>query len=315
MMIQRIELAHPSDPWAIRSVDFGPYDRTLLVGRHSPDGWRRLAEIEIQSQAWGATYDSALDGAATCVRYADSYRSIVYLDERANARVIETADTDQQRPLLLAEGVRHISGAREAPVVALSGARCEIRRLTGEVLWAPGNQPAWSANANLALDASGRTAAHMANNAAELRWLDLQSYQSSRSVVTALAGALSVEMDARGRWVSVIGAGMQGCGVWSSITGAAAGEIFCHPEQNNNTCHALHPLRDLAAFGTIAGYVVVVDLKGNDILYMEGLHESRVWDLAFSADGRHLAAAGDDGTITVMPLEEVETLGTSQVRV
>src|SRR5262245_20648998 len=126
MMIQRIELADPSDPWAIRSIDFGPHDSSLLVGRHSPDGRRRFAAIDIQSQTWSTTYDWALEGAATRVRYIDSYRSIVYIDEMATARVIPAADAGHLPPKLLGEGVRYAAAAREAPIVALSGRQSEI---------------------------------------------------------------------------------------------------------------------------------------------------------------------------------------------
>jgi len=313
--MQRIELSPPSDPRAIRSVDFGPADRVLLVGRHSADGQMRLAAMDVDSQKWETSYDWALEGAATCARYCDSHRRIVFVDERENAFLIGAGGGDAKvRPL--GERIQRVSTTASSKLVGFSGDRSRIVDLAGNEVWSTDrlvDGKAVPKGTLAAIDGSGGSAALMAPNDVELMLVDVPASRVRQRIATALSGGEAIALN--DRWVAVIGRGMHGCGVWSRMTGTAAGDRFCKAGQNNNTCQALHPSRPLVAYGTIAGYVVIVDLEANDILYMEKLHRTRLWDMAFSAAGEHLATAGDDGTINVIPLAEVETLGTSRVPV
>jgi hypothetical protein len=310
-VIHRIELSPKSEPSAIRSVDFGPGDRTLLVGRHSREADNRLATLTIVSESWQTSYDRALSGAATRARYCDGYRQIVFVDERAAAWLVDSAGGGVQ-PYHLGDGVRHVATTASSTLVALSGQRVWIVDVAGQPRDATDEAVRSYERAIAGMASRDALLAIMAEGAEALTILDRQG-NTVRAIATSLQGADSIVMSET--WVAVIGSGMRGCGVWRVADGAAAGQIFCNPDQNNNTAQALHPSRPLAAYGTIAGYLVLVDLEANEIRYMEGLHRTRIWDVAFSASGMQLATAGDDGAISVIDIEEVETLGTSRVPV
>jgi hypothetical protein len=307
-----IELADPDEPLAVRSVDFGRDGETLLVGRHSDDQSPRLGIFAIRDGQWATSYDWALQGAGVEARFCGKERWICFIDERRGAFSIDARST-VDGTTRLGDGVVHLAAAVEAAAVGLSGATVEILELpAARVLW---NEPVQtpSALSQLTIAANGEVAA-VARNATHIVSLFRTSDGNSLGHIPMPFEAVDrLAMDRRQRWIAAIGAGARGCLVWSADSGMPAGSIFCNIDQNNNTAQALHPTRDLIAYGTIAGYVVLIDLRNNAILYMEKLHDARIWDLSFSADGERLATAGDEGTIVVIELEEMLALGSTRM--
>jgi WD40 repeat protein len=314
-MKRMIELAERGRPHAVRAIDFSRDEESLLIGRHSEDRAHRLATIRISPVEWGTSYDSALQGAAARARYCDSYRRIVFVDERHQASLIDAAPRSGASPQHIVNRVAHISVARDRPLVALSGDRTEVWDLGAFVPVWPAQTLAteFSKPALIALSRDGSLAAVAPPSSGDLLLFELSENRVVRRFELPLDGTEQLSIDDRKRWIAAVGQGMRGCCVWNCDTGLRAGEIFCNTEQNNNTAQALHPAQDLVAFGTLVGYVVLVNLERNEIVYMERLHETRIWDLSFCLDGRLLATAGDDGSIAVMELDEMLALGMSKM--
>jgi WD40 repeat protein len=307
----RIELADANDPYAIRTVDFGGDGESLLVGRHSEDGTHRLATIRLSPIEWSEVYDHLLPRPATRARYSNNGRQIAFVDERGRAHVFDTRGSGGAVPLDVAGTVEQISSAGDTPLIALSGDHGEIWDTVAlRRLWAAEELHAPSPSASLALNRTGTRLAVAARDLpGNVAIVALPENRVTRTIVSPLDGIEQLAVD--DRWVAAIGMNGHGCCVWSLASGQRAGEVFCNPGQDNNTAQALHPTADYVAYGTMVGYLVLVDLAANEAVYMENLHPSRIRDLAFSADGHLLATAGDDGTITVLDLDEMLTVGMS----
>ena len=299
-MRTQIALSESDDPHAILSIDFARDTASLLVGRYSEDDTPHLGRLAIAMPQWLESYDFALSGIAARARYCDAYNRIVFCDEGNRAFVVQR----DQEVVPLGTGVDAIFAGRDDTVVALSGD-------TSAVLDVETTERIWNAD-DPAVIAISRTASLLASgspSSGDAHLIDFRSSRVLRRFTSQLKGISGIRLDDRGQWVGAIGAHMNGCAVWNGETGERAGQIFCHETQDNNMAQAFHPTRDLIAYATIAGYVVLVDLAHNKTAYMEQLHQSRIHDLCFSADGNLLATAGDDGAITVIELDEMLSLG------
>jgi hypothetical protein len=296
------------DPRAIRSIDIDAAGRELVVGRHSSDGSFRLGVLDAGSLAWTADYSGALQGAAALVRFEEDARSVLYQDERDGVWLLERAG-GANRPLT-AEGERaHYCSCSSNGVVALSGARVTVRSLSQETPpWQLEPEAGWG-RVIAAVNWDGSGLAVAGEGIEGVLIFDAASRSVCQRLPATLTGAWALEFDHSGAYLALVGGGMQGCTVWDLRQEAAVGDIFCHPGQNNNHAQDFHPRLPFVAFGTIAGYIVLVDLKQNEMVYMEQLHPSRIWALRFSPDGKHLFSAGDDGVLWRIEWDEMISIG------
>lgn len=95
----------------------------------------------------------------------------------------------------------------------------------------------------------------------------------------------------------VASANSDGVDVWHASTGQRVGRRL---EMREAITLAIAPGGRALAIGERAGMVRVVDPAGGDALAVFQAHESAIWSLAFTADGRMLATAGrQDSTVRV----------------
>ncbi|RIK38921.1 MAG: hypothetical protein DCC55_19620 [Chloroflexi bacterium] len=99
----------------------------------------------------------------------------------------------------------------------------------------------------------------------------------------------------------VIGIGDHTARVWSAATGE---EIFAFP--SGDTVHnfiCLHPDNHTAALGAANHAVAIVDLADGRLLHMLYGHQSPIWRLVFSADGKWAASSDTVGDVCLWDTE------------
>jgi WD40 repeat protein len=295
------------EPFAIRTLDVAPSGRELLVGRHSSNNEWRLAIAAPDSLAWKDELSWALDGTAVFARFLSNPDAILFQDERGAVSVLSRHS--QQVDLLNRRG-KHISVSRQRRMAAICNVGVELLNLHERTA------TVWHFEQPRAVAAISPSESQLALAGSTIEGIDLYDVGSqtvSSRLGKTLNGAHVLKYDPTGRYLALIGGGMKGCTVWDLDRQATVGEIFCNPGQNNNFCLDLHPRLPFIAFGTFAGYVVLVNLEKNDLTYMEKLHEGQIWDIVFSPDGDHLFVAGDDGVLWRIEMSEMISLGTSRV--
>jgi len=299
------------EPSAIRTIDFLPSGEELLVGRYSPDGTFLFGRLARAGWTWKEDLTWASRTTVTQVRFAGLDELIVFTDEASHVHVLDSTServTDAGSP---SSSARFVSVARQGSLIALSSRTIEVWDLTAQVcLWRLNADNETDGDGPIAcLDSEGQRLAVVEPHQGTVRLYSTGSHNQLGNFLTGLVGADHVAFHPGGQFLSVIGEGSRGCVVVDLHTNKPIVDGFCNNAQNNNLCQDFHPNVPLLAFGTIAGYVVLVDLLRNEMLYAERLHSSRIWDIRFSRDGKLLATAGDDGVIAVIPTEEMQEVG------
>ena len=98
--------------------------------------------------------------------------------------------------------------------------------------------------------------------------------------------------DPTGRYLAVIAYGGEDLLLWDVETGE---RHFPELPLSGFLCLAFHPSGRYLALGKLSGVVKVMDVEAGASLFSERVHHRRVWDLAFSPDGRLLISGGEGG--------------------
>ena len=67
-----------------------------------------------------------------------------------------------------------------------------------------------------------------------------------------------------------------------------------------------HPNSEYLARGSVVGFISIYRLLDGEIVFSERIHEGRVWDLAFTPDGKKIISGGDDGVVSILELGNLD---------
>jgi WD40 repeat protein len=107
------------------------------------------------------------------------------------------------------------------------------------------------------------------------------------------------------RYFAVIGELAQGIFVWELETGERHLPHIFSSEFDGYWSLCFHPNGEYLAVGTLVGYVSLFRLSTGEIIVSQKVHEGRVWDLAFTPDGKKLISGGDDGIASILELNNL----------
>ena len=116
-------------------------------------------------------------------------------------------------------------------------------------------------------------------------------------VVQALPGgperaARWIAFDPTGRYLAVVAYGGEDLLLWDVETGE---RHLPELPLSGFLCLAFHPSGRYLGLGKLSGVVKVMDIETGISLFSERVHHRRVWDMAFSPDGRRLITGGEGG--------------------
>jgi WD40 repeat protein len=127
--------------------------------------------------------------------------------------------------------------------------------------------------------------------------------------------ARSMAWDPSGRYLAAV-ATTGRAGVWDLRTGEPVLPALQDERADYYWCVRFHPDGGRVAFGLWSGFVQRVHLPdgGLDLGGEPPDHRGRVYDLAFTPDGRRLASGGDDGVVVIRDVGEADWQGNDRSR-
>lgn len=132
---------------------------------------------------------------------------------------------------------------------------------------------------------------------AQVLLLNAQSGRVLRRLTGSPPELQTLGMDAKCRFAAAIEYETRGTFVWDLESGNALWPELFNARMTHNWCLRFSPTHPRLALGMTTGFVFSVNLNSGTVEFERKLHESRVWDLAFSRDGQELYSAGEDGSV------------------
>ena len=81
-------------------------------------------------------------------------------------------------------------------------------------------------------------------------------------------------------------------------------------ESPSNDCSAIafHPSSNYLATGYTDGRIILESLKSKKTIFSDFIHRSKVESIVFTSDGKRIISGGEDRTVSIINLEELEQL-------
>lgn len=95
----------------------------------------------------------------------------------------------------------------------------------------------------------------------------------------------------------------KGIFIWNLESGEAHLPDEFNQEKEGCWAAAFHPNGEYIAVGYLVGMLSIYSLKDGETVFWQDAHEGRIWDLAFTPDGKKLISGGDDGVVRIWDME------------
>ena len=96
--------------------------------------------------------------------------------------------------------------------------------------------------------------------------------------------------------------------VWSLKNQELIAQENFESPSNNCSAIAFHPSSNYLATGYIDGRITLESLKSKKIICSDFIHTSQVESIVFTGDGKRMISGGEDRTVSMINLEELEQL-------
>jgi WD40 repeat protein len=134
---------------------------------------------------------------------------------------------------------------------------------------------------------------------------DLDRDEIIQTLDNAPAQAHWVSLSPNLRYLAVIGVLSQGRFLWNLETGERYLPDLFGPDSGGDWSMCFHPNGEYLATGSLVGFISIYRLQDGEIVFSEQIHEGRVWDLAFTRDGKKIISGGDDGVVSILELDNL----------
>ena len=243
------------------------------------------------------------EGTILRARWAPGGRSIAFADTKLRAMVHDFDEGETRVLDLRDDNVQWVDYARERNRLVVAGVSTRVwdgdRQ---EVIWSvPGGKKKRKEPAVGCLSADGET---IAIGGAESGLIVLYAISTGKKIAE-LEGAPDlvrcIDMDPQGTRLACCEANAKATRLWDLKSGRQI-EPEDFADKDGVLALRFSPDGRYLALGWIAGGVDVYTAADGLRVQYDMDHKKRVWDLAFTADGKSLLSAGDDGVVRIRGL-------------
>jgi WD40 repeat protein len=286
----------------VHTLDISPAGEQLVIGQDSSKGHSNLSmwslpDLQLLSELEHEEHELML-----MARYLPDGKTLAYVDSTLQPRHY---NLEQQKasPLKLKNPRVHwLTPAAKGSRLALAGALTQVwDESRQKVIWVLPGQVASkdpdSIPAVAALHPNGEQIAVAGAEKGCIQIYDLDRDEPVLRLTAAPDQARWVSFDPHASYVAAIEWNSHGAFLWDLHNREHLLPDIFGPESESYWCLRFDPNGQHIALGMLSGYVVVVRLADGKFILDEQQHKGRVWDLAFTPDGKHLITGGDDATL------------------
>ncbi len=291
----------------IHTLDISPNGAQLVIGQDSTKGHSNLSLWSLPGLQLLSELEHEKHELMLMARYFPDGKTLAYVDSTLQPCLLDFEQQKVSRLKLKNPRVQWLAPAPKSNRVVLAGALTQVWDASrSKVIWQLPGQVASrdpdSIPAVAALDPSETQIAVAAVEEGCIQIYDLDRPEPVQRLTGAPDQARWVGIDPGARYLAAVEWYSHGIFLWDLSNGEKLLPDVFGPEFESYWCLRFDPEGKYLALGMLSGYVVVIRLPDGEFIIDEQQHKGRVWDLAFTPDGKHLISGGDDATLCLWDL-------------
>jgi len=297
-MATKTQVIKPLERKVVSALDVDASGKRLVVGQNGLSIWSLAPVKKLQE------FKNSAGASVLMARWTADGRQVAFTDTELRLRLY---DVEQQEALpvkLTDKKVEWVDCARKAPRLLAAGSRTQVWDVeAGEVVWAlPGDGKRRKHPAIGCLSPDGKTAAVVGAVPERVVLYDVDSGRELQQFEGAPASGRWLQFDPKMRYLACTEVHSNGTFIWNVKTGKRQLASLFDQEAEGYWCFRFDPQGTRLALGMLLGRLYVHDLKSGDTQFKAHEHKGRIWDVAFTPDGKSLISGGDDYTARIWKL-------------
>jgi WD40 repeat protein len=295
------------NPLVIVTLDVSPNGKTLVVGQQG-DAKSKLALSlwSLDDRQLMTTLIRGTEVIPTAARFSPSGRLLAYSDADQNMVLHDLQSGTGDREAFPLPLTKWMSFAFNRNRLVAGGTRTQVwDNDLGSVIWTLPVDPLPAKRDIIppccALSADGNRVAASGVEQGRIVVYDVGTGDIVGKLEHAMDDARAIAWDPNGRCIAAVGRS-GGVRLWDLHSGEAMLPDLLDMRADYYWCVRFHPDGKHVGFGLWSGFVQLIRLQDGYFAVDQDpspIHRGRVWDLAFTRDGRRMVTGGDDGVILI----------------
>jgi WD40 repeat protein len=304
----KLKSVTPTNRGPIYTLDIRPDGLQFALGQQGDEaGSPHLSLWDLEDRRMTAAIESKAGGLTLSARYAPDGKTLAYINSDLAVCFYDLEKLQTTCPDLGNPNVKWIAYARQTNRLAVAGSLTQVRDTDRPgVIWSlPGQVASTERNrvpAIAGLSPDGARVAVAGVVPGEIQIFDVDNQALEQQLKGAPNDARWISFDPEGRYVAAIEWFSHGTFLWDVRSGESLLPHIFNAQRESFWSLCWHPDGQHLALGMLSGYVLIVRLKDGEYVVDQRAHAGRVWDLAFTSDGKHLISGGDDAIAYVWEL-------------
>jgi WD40 repeat protein len=298
----------PTNRGPIYTLDIRPDDRQFALGQQGDQaGSPHLSLWDLEDLRMTSAIASERNGLTLSTRYAPDSKTLAFINSDLAVCLFDLERQQTTCPDLGNPNAKWIAYARQTNRLAVAGSLTQVWDTDRpRVVWALPGQVASTdrtrVSAIAGLSPDGARAAIAGVVQGEIQIFDVDKGSLQQQLEGAPNEARWISFDPQGRYLAAIEWLSHGTFLWDVRSGESLLPHIFNAQRESFWSLCWHPDGEHLALGMLSGYVLIVRLKDGEYVVDQRAHAGRVWDLAFSSDGKRLISGGDDAIAYVWEL-------------
>lgn len=136
-------------------------------------------------------------------------------------------------------------------------------------------------------------------NTTSIIGVDLETRQTETLIPDGVLQAKEIKISSADRYLAVSSQMPQGDFVWEIPSGKRVAPSLISDKYRSSSAFGFHPTAPVLASGSRVGYLTIIDLEKEEILYSENIHGAAINQVQFIENGARVLTAGSDGKLKV----------------